>query len=60
MGNTFCLLDLARDLAEIASETHDADTAIRLIALANEVLAAGGHLPVVDEVEPFGGSGQAA
>jgi hypothetical protein len=56
MGNELCLLDLARDLAEIARETHDPATAIRLITLTNEVLAAGGHLPGADDVEPFDGS----
>jgi len=39
------MLALARDLGEIASETSDPVTAVRLIALANEILVAAGHLP---------------
>jgi hypothetical protein len=56
MSNEPCMLDLARDLAEIASETRDPDTAIRLIALANEVLAAAGHLPTAGDVDPIDAS----
>jgi hypothetical protein len=45
MSKTICILALARDLGKIASETSDPVTAVRLIALANEILAAAGHLP---------------
>jgi hypothetical protein len=45
MSNKLCMLELARDLAKLASETHDPDTARQLIALTNEVLDASGHLP---------------
>jgi hypothetical protein len=45
MTTTLCLLRLARDLAKLASETRDPETAAGLIALVNEVLVAAGHLP---------------
>jgi hypothetical protein len=45
MRKKLCMLALARDLAAIASDTKDRDTAARLIALANEILTAAGHPP---------------
>jgi hypothetical protein len=59
MSNILCMLDLARDLAEIASETRDPDTAVRLIALANEVLISSGHLPAAGSVGAHDGNGEA-
>ena len=58
MSNIVCVLDLARELAEIASETRDPDTAAKLIVLANEMLTAAGHLPSAGGVGSNGGNGE--
>lgn len=57
MSKTLSMLDLARELAQLASETRDPDTATRLIALTNAVLAASGHLPQTNNDGPSGGNG---
>ncbi len=48
MRTRLSMLELAHDLAKLASETRDPDTASRLIALTEEVLTTAGHLPRVD------------
>jgi len=58
MSNMLCMLDLARDLAQLASETRDPDTATRLIALTNVVLSASHHLPPTNDDVPRGGNGR--
>lgn len=58
MSTTLCMLDLARDLAQIASETREPDTAVKLIALVNEVLVSAGHLPAEEDHRPADGNGQ--
>jgi hypothetical protein len=45
MATPLSMLDLARELAQIASETREPDTAVMLIALVNRILAATGGLP---------------
>ena len=57
MSNTIYMLDLARELAQLASDTRDPDTATGLIALANAVLDASGHLPKTHDDGPRGGNG---
>jgi hypothetical protein len=59
MSITLCMLDLARKLAQIASETSEPDTAVKLIALANEVLVSAGHLPEAGDHGSGDGNGQA-
>ena len=57
MRTRFSLPELARDLAKLASETRDPDTASELIALTEELLIAAGHLPGADGDGPNEGNG---
>lgn len=42
MGDDLSMVELARRLGEVASQTRDPESARRLMALVNEVLAAAG------------------
>jgi hypothetical protein len=42
VGEEFCIARLAQRLAEIAARTQEPETAARLVALVDEVLAADG------------------
>jgi hypothetical protein len=59
MSTQPCMLAFARDLGEIASETSDPETAVKLIALANKVLAAAGYLPKALGDRSTDGNGEA-
>lgn len=58
MSETLSTLDFARELAQLASETRDPDTATRLIALTTALLAASGHLPRAGDDGPSAGYGR--
>jgi hypothetical protein len=58
MPTALYIVELARDLAKIASETREPDTAIKLIALVNKILTASGDMPNADPPGSAEGGGR--
>jgi hypothetical protein len=45
MGNTINVIELARAIAEIASQTRDPDTAVQLVEMVDRLLTKAGLPP---------------